>query len=61
MWLLTNPYENPSYRFENAIYIPENKSNPENTLGHKKSHSKIWGSNISVQQCKRNIILQSKE
>ena len=25
----TNPYENPSYRFENAIYIPENKSNPE--------------------------------
>ena len=24
----TNPYENPSYRFENAIYIPENKSNP---------------------------------
>ena len=25
----TNPYENPAYRFENAIYIPENKSNPE--------------------------------
>lgn len=25
----TNPYDNPSYRFENAIYIPENKSNPE--------------------------------
>ena len=25
----TNPYDNPSYRFENAIYIPENKSNQE--------------------------------
>lgn len=23
-----NPYENPSYRFENAYYIPENKDNP---------------------------------
>lgn len=24
-----DPYENPSYRFENAFYIPENKSDPD--------------------------------
>lgn len=24
-----DPYENPSYRFENAYYIPENKSDPD--------------------------------
>ena len=45
----TNPYDNPSYRFENAIYIPENKSNPEEYIRSIKKAIAKYGNGTEKQ------------
>lgn len=38
-----DPFANPSYRFENAFYIPENKSNPDEGIGMVKKAIAEYG------------------